>query len=70
MRAFDVRGELAGAVVGFGAAWGAPVGLDVLVTVLPGSPELRGAVADGLLGGVRRGGALAGSDERFAGVGG
>ncbi len=48
VRVFDVRRELEARVREVGAAWGGAVDVDVLVTVLPGSPELR-EVAQGLL---------------------
>lgn len=55
VRVVEVRAELEADVLGIGATWGGAVGeVDVLVTVLPGSPELRD-VMPGLLGEMRAG---------------
>jgi 3-hydroxyisobutyrate dehydrogenase len=48
VRAWDVRAGQRSAVEAVGARWSAALdGVDVLVTVLPGSPELRAAVLRG-----------------------
>ncbi|MET7279849.1 NAD(P)-dependent oxidoreductase [Kribbella sp. NPDC005582] len=56
VRVFDVRRELEQQVRAAGARWGGTVDVDVLVTVLPGSPELR-EVAQELLPQLRAGAA-------------
>ncbi|MFC6160514.1 NAD(P)-dependent oxidoreductase [Kribbella jiaozuonensis] len=55
VRVHDVRAEVEQLVTGFGATWGEPLPeTAVLVTVLPGSPELRSAIP-GLLERLRPG---------------
>jgi 3-hydroxyisobutyrate dehydrogenase-like beta-hydroxyacid dehydrogenase len=45
VRVHDVRAEVEDLVTGFGATWGEPLPRTaVLITVLPGSPELRSAM--------------------------
>ncbi|MER7247464.1 NAD(P)-dependent oxidoreductase [Kribbella sp. NPDC000426] len=58
IRVHDVRPEVESQVRAFGAAWGEPrAETDLLVTVLPGSPELRAEMLGdhGLLSRLRRG---------------
>ncbi|MFB6719025.1 NAD(P)-dependent oxidoreductase [Kribbella sp. NPDC056345] len=54
VRVFEVRPEVEAQVRAFGGRWGGPVDeVDVLVTVLPGSPELRAVMLGGMLAELR-----------------
>ncbi len=50
VRVFDVRPEVEAEAARVGAGWGSPVGAEVVITALPGSPELRDLMLSGLLG--------------------
>ncbi|QNE21430.1 NAD(P)-dependent oxidoreductase [Kribbella qitaiheensis] len=49
VRVFDVRPEVEAAAASVGAGWGEPTAAEVVITVLPGSPELRQVMLGGLL---------------------
>jgi len=57
VRVHDIRGELESTIKAAGATWGRPsAGADVLLTALPGSPELRSViVGQALLSALRPG---------------